>query len=87
MKWKLKYIALNVIFAFFTNYIFGYTFNDFSDEIKIFNQVNDSDNNTHNATQNDMIILNLHEIPDFFNKLFYITLTFQEKEIYLLYCI
>ena len=38
-KWnkKYKYIILSTIFAFFTNYIFGFTFNDFLDEIKLFN--------------------------------------------------
>ena len=47
MKWKLKYIALNVIFAFFTNYIFGYIFTDYMEEIKIFILINnDNENNT-----------------------------------------
>ena len=40
-----KFILLTAIFAFFTNYIFGYIFNDYLDEIKMFNQTNDNDNN------------------------------------------
>ena len=38
-KWNknYKYILLTAIFAFLTNIIFGYTFNDYLDEIKIFN--------------------------------------------------
>ena len=48
-KWNknYKFILFTAIFAFFTNYIFGYIFNDFLDEIKMFNQTNDNDNNNH----------------------------------------
>ena len=43
-KWNKNYIyiILTAIFAFFTNYIFGYTFNDNLNEIKIYNP---NDNN------------------------------------------
>ena len=37
-----KFILLTAIFAFFTNYIFGYIFNDYLDEIKMFNLTNDN---------------------------------------------
>ena len=48
-KWnkKYKYIALSAIFAFFTNYIFGYTFNDYLDEIKIGKATDNNKNNEH----------------------------------------
>ena len=51
-KWNknYKYIILTAIFAFFTNYIFGYTFNDYLYEIKFFKGIiteNDDDNNNH----------------------------------------
>ena len=48
-KWNKNYyyILLTTIFAFFTNYIFGYTFDDYLREIKIFNQINFNDNNNH----------------------------------------
>ena len=49
-KWNknYKYIILTTIFAFFTNDIFGYIFNNFMDEIKIFElkKINE-DNNNH----------------------------------------
>ena len=46
-KWNknYKYILLTAIFAFFTNYIFGYTFNDYLEEIKMFNFF--TNNNNH----------------------------------------
>ena len=45
-KWNknYKYIVLTTIFAFLTNYIFGFTFNDFMDDIKLFNQTIHKDN-------------------------------------------
>ena len=48
-KWNknYKYIILTTIFAFFTNNIFGYIFNDFMDEIKIFEIIINEDNNNH----------------------------------------
>ena len=48
-KWNknYKYIILTAIFAFFTNYIFGYTFDDYLAEIKIVNQINYDGNNNH----------------------------------------
>ena len=48
-KWNknYKYILLTGIFAFFTNYIFGFTFNEYLNEIKIFTQIiYDDENNT-----------------------------------------
>jgi len=39
------YIVLTALFAFFTNSIFGYTFNDYLNEIKIFKSINDKENN------------------------------------------
>ena len=56
-KWNknYKYIILSTIFAFFTNIIFGYTFNDFLDEIKLFTQYKNEGNGTgnHNNTDNN----------------------------------
>jgi len=63
-KWNknYKYIVLSAIFAFFTNYIFGYTFNDFLDEIKLFNQINvtanDNGNYINDNNNNNHIIIN-----------------------------
>ena len=59
-----KFILLTAIFAFFTNYIFGYTFNDYLDEIKIYNRTNDTDkvnatgNHTNNNNNNNHVIIN-----------------------------
>jgi len=54
------YILLTTIFAFLTNYIFGYTFNDYLKEIKIgksnFTEnifENIIENITENITEND----------------------------------
>ena len=48
-KWNknYKYIILTTIFAFLTNYIFGYTFNDYLDEIIIFANINENSKNSH----------------------------------------
>ena len=73
-KWNknYKYIILNAIFAFFTNIIFGYTFNGYLDEIKIVNLTNDDDNvnitGNHTSNNNnkyfihDTSILNLDRL-------------------------
>ena len=57
-KWNknYKYIVLTTIFAFLTHYIFGFTFNDFMDDIKLFNQTihkDNKDNITGNCSPND----------------------------------
>ena len=47
-KWNknYKYILLSAILAFFTNYIFGYTYNDYLDEIKfLIGNVTENGNN------------------------------------------
>jgi len=45
-KWDKNYyyILYTSIFAFFTYYIFGYTFNGYLDEIKIFANLNEKNN-------------------------------------------
>ena len=48
-KWNKnnKYIFLTALFAFFTNWIYGYTFNDSLNEIKIFQILKDKKENNH----------------------------------------
>ena len=43
-----KYILLTTIFAFFTNYTFGYIFNDYLEEIKISQLFKTEDENNEN---------------------------------------
>jgi len=45
-KWNknYNYILLSSIFSFFAYYIYGYTFNDYLDEIKIFAKINENNN-------------------------------------------
>jgi len=50
------YILLATIFAFITNYTFGYTFTDYLNEIKIYNQIIAIDDNKDNNDNNHIII-------------------------------
>ena len=59
-KWNINYnyILLTGIFAFFTNFIFGYTYNEYLDEIRIYPKYNEStyDSSNYNNGNNHIII-------------------------------
>ena len=65
-KWNKnnKYIFYTALCAFLTNYIYGFTFNDYLDEIRF--PIKDKDNNKNNDNDND----NNHIIINFFFRYF-----------------
>ena len=59
-KWNKnnKYIFYTALCAFLTNYIYGFTFSDYLDEIRFPIKHKDKDNNKNNDNDNNHIIIN-----------------------------